>query len=144
MRERLDAHRRNPVCSSCHSRIDPLGFTLENFDAVGRWRDNDETGRPVDASGALLDGSTLNGPAALRAHLVGHRENFVETFTEKLLTYALGRGLEYYDRPVIRQVVRGAAASDYRWSAIVMGIVTWLLKANVCTEEIAGNDSPVT
>ncbi len=121
VRERLAQHRRNPVCASCHAPLDPLGFALENFDAVGEWRTHD-AGLPVDASGVLADGTRVDGPAELRAALAARREQFVETFTEKLLTYALGRGLEAYDRPVVRAIVREAAAGDYRWSAIILGI----------------------
>ena len=121
VRERLAQHRRNPVCASCHAPMDPLGFALENFDAVGEWRTHD-AGLPVDASGVLADGTRFDGPAELRAVLAARREQFVETFTEKLLTYALGRGLEAYDRPVVRAIAREAAADDHRWSAIVLGI----------------------
>ena len=121
VRERLAQHRRNPVCASCHAPMDPLGFALENFDAVGEWRTHD-AGHPVDASAVLADGTRFDGPAQLRAALAARGEQFVETFTEKLLTYALGRGIEPYDRPVIRNIVREAAAHDYRWSAIILGI----------------------
>ncbi len=121
VRERLAQHRRNPVCASCHAPMDPLGFALENFDAVGEWRTHD-AGLPVDASGVLADGTRFDGPAELRAVLAARREQFVETFTEKLLTYALGRGLEAYDRPVVRAIAREAAADDHRWSAIILGI----------------------
>ena len=122
VRERLAQHRRNPVCASCHAPMDPLGFALENFDAVGEWRTHDE-GLPVDASGVLADGTRFDGPAELRAVLAARREQFVETFTAKLLTYALGRGLESYDQPVVRAIARDAAEGGYRWSAIVLGIV---------------------
>ena len=121
VRERLAQHRRNPICASCHAPMDPLGFALENFDAVGEWRTHD-AGLPVDASGVLADGTRFDGPAELRAALAARREQFVETFTEKLLTYALGRGLEAYDRPVVRAIAREAAADDHRWSAIILGI----------------------
>lgn len=122
VRERLAQHRRNPVCAACHQPMDPLGFALENFDAVGEWRTHD-AGSPVDASGVLADGTSFDGPAELRAALVGRGDQFVETFTEKLLIYALGRGLESYDRPVVRQISRDAADDDHRWSSIVLGIV---------------------
>ena len=122
VRERLAQHRRNPVCASCHAPMDPLGFALENFDAVGEWRTHD-AGYPVDASGVLADGTSFDGPAELRATLAGRGEQFVETFTERLLTYALGRGIESYDRPVVRGIASAAAADDYRWSSIIMGIV---------------------
>ena len=122
VRERLAQHRRNPVCASCHAPMDPLGFALENFDAVGEWRTHD-AGHPVDASGVLADGASFDGPAELREALAARGEQFVETFTEKLLTYALGRGIEAHDRPVVRGIARDAAADGYRWSSIIMGIV---------------------
>ena len=122
VRERLAQHRKNPVCASCHTPMDPLGFALENFDAVGEWRTHD-AGSPVDASGILADGSSFDGPAELRATLAGRHVQFVETFTEKLLTYALGRGLESYDRPVVRGISRDAEDDDHRWSSIILGIV---------------------
>jgi len=121
VRERLEQHRRNPVCSSCHSQMDPLGFALENFDAVGKWRDRAEGGTPVDATAALPSGARFQGLSGLRDVLLARREQFVRTVTEKLLTYALGRGVEYYDLPVVRRIVRDAAP-DYRWSAIISGI----------------------
>jgi len=123
VRERLEAHRASPVCASCHRNMDSIGFALENFDAVGQWRDRTEAGTPVDASGVLLDGSTVDGPAALRQALMNRPDVFVGTLTEKLLTYALGRGLEPYDMPVVRSIVREAAKQDYRTMAIVSGIV---------------------
>ena len=123
IRERLAQHRTNPSCASCHSVIDPLGFALEQFDAIGAWRTVDETGHPVDARSTTLDGSTLEGLAGLRARLLEEPEQFPRTVTEKLLAYALGRRLEYYDRPAVRMIVRDAAAHDYSWSSIVVGIV---------------------
>jgi hypothetical protein len=122
VRERLEQHRQNPACASCHVRMDPLGFALENFDAIGKWR-NTEDGVPIDASAALPDGTKIEGVAGLRKLLLSHPEQFAGTFTEKLLTYALGREVEYYDLPVVRKITREAAASDYRWSAIILGIV---------------------
>ena len=123
VRERLAQHRRSPVCAVCHAPMDPLGFALENFDAIGKWRTADAN-LPIDASAVLANGTTtFEGPAELREVLLGRSEQFVETFTEKLLTYALGRGLEYYDRPVIRAITRGAASDDYRWSSVILGIV---------------------
>ena len=122
VRARLEAHRKNPVCASCHSKLDPLGFALENFDGIGKWRSSD-AGSPVDASGVLSDGTKINGPVELRNVLLSRRQEFFITVTDKLLTYALGRGTEYYDRPAIRQIVREAAASDYRWSSVILGIV---------------------
>jgi hypothetical protein len=123
MREQMEAHRANPTCSACHRMMDPLGFALENFDGVGAWRSR-EGGTPVDASAELVDGTPVNGPATLRRALSSNPEAFVGTLTEKLLTYALGRGLTYRDRPVVRTIVRDAGTRDYRFSALVMGIVT--------------------
>ncbi|MXY17829.1 MAG: DUF1592 domain-containing protein [Acidobacteria bacterium] len=122
VRERLEAHRNNPACAACHASIDPLGFTLERFDATGARRTLDE-GAVIDASGTLPGGTTIEGLSGLRALLLDRREQFVRTVTEKLLTYALGRGIEHYDLPVVRGIVREAAANEYRWSAIIMGIV---------------------
>jgi len=122
MRERLESHRVNPPCAGCHGLIDPLGFALENFDAVGGWRDLD-AGRAVDAHGRLASGAAIDGVTELRAALVAEPENFAATVTEKLMIYALGRGLQYYDMPVVRGILRNAAADDYRFEAIVQGIV---------------------
>ena len=122
VREMLEAHRANPACASCHSRMDPLGFSLENFDAIGQWRTTD-AGRAIDASGVLLDGTRVAGPAALRTALVAQKRQFVRAVTGKLLTYSLGRGVEYYDAPAIRGIVRSAAADNYRWSSLVLGVV---------------------
>ena len=121
MRARLEAHRANPVCSACHARMDPLGFALEHFDAVGKWREA-EGGVPIDASGALPDGTTFDGLPGLRGVLLERRDEFVTTVAEKLLTYALGRGIEHYDRPAIRAIVRGAASDGHRWSSLVLGV----------------------
>ena len=122
VRERLEQHRQNPACASCHVRMDPLGFALENFDAIGEWR-NSEDGVPIDSSAALPDGAKFEGVAGLRKLLLSHREQFVNTFTEKLLTYALGREVEYYDLPAVRKITKDAAANEYRWSSIIVGIV---------------------
>jgi len=123
IRERLAQHRRNPVCSTCHSVIDPPGFALENFDAIGGWRTVDEAGRPVDATGTTVGGAKIEGLSGLRAHLLEQPDRFPRTVADKLLAYALGRRLEYYDRPTIRRIVRDAAADDYRWSSLILGIV---------------------
>jgi hypothetical protein len=123
IRERLAQHRKNPSCSSCHSVIDPLGFALENFDVIGGWRSVDESGKAVDATGTTAGGAKVEGLAGLRALLLDQPEQFPRTVTEKLLAYALGRRLEYYDRPAVRKIVRDAAAHDYRWSSLIMGIV---------------------
>ncbi len=121
-RERLEQHRENPVCATCHAQMDPLGFALENFDAVGAWRTSDG-GSPIDASGAMPGGASFRGAAGLRETLLGHREPFVDTVIARLLSYALGRPVEYRDLPAIREVRRDAAPSRYRWSSIIQGIV---------------------
>jgi hypothetical protein len=123
MRERLARHRQNPSCSSCHAVIDPLGFALENFDVIGGWRTVDEAGKAVDASGATVGGDKVDGLSGLRALLLADREQFPRTVTEKLMAYALGRPIEYSDRPAVRRIVRDAASSNYRWSSLVLGIV---------------------
>ena len=123
MRERMEQHRANPVCASCHARMDPLGLALENFDAVGRWRSHMPGGTAIDASGAMPDGTKFDGPSELRRLLVRNPEQFATVVTEKLLTYALGRGVEYYDAPAIRQITRGAAATDYSLASLVVGVV---------------------
>ena len=123
MREQMEQHRANPVCASCHSRMDPLGFALENYDGVGKWRDKD-SGNAIDASGKLPDGSTFVGPAGLKKILITKdRDEFINTATEKLLLYALGRGLEYYDQPAVRAIGREAAKDDYRMSALITAVV---------------------
>ncbi len=123
VRERLEEHRKSPACASCHKIMDPLGFALENFDATGQWRSKSEDGAPIDASGVLLDGSKVDGPVTLRAALMSRPEVFVSTLTEKLMTYALGRGVDYNDMPTIREIVAKAAADHYRFSDLVTGIV---------------------
>jgi hypothetical protein len=117
MRERMELHQASPVCSSCHARMDPLGFALESFDGLGRWR----TG--VDSSGVLPDGTKIDGPVGLRQVLLDKQDQFVTTVTERLLTYALGRGVEPFDMPAVRTIVRDARLRDYRWSAVILGIV---------------------
>jgi hypothetical protein len=121
VRERMEEHRKNAVCSSCHARMDPLGFALENFDAIGKWRDAEDDA-PIDTSGTLPDGTTFHGPVELKKVLLTRRDDFVMNVAEKLLTYALGRGAEYYDRPALRKIVREAATADLRWSSIILGI----------------------
>jgi hypothetical protein len=122
VRERLEAHRNNPGCAVCHVRMDPLGFSLENFDALGKWRTVSD-GTTIDASASLPDGSRFRGVTGLRMLLLSHRDDFVRTFTERLLAYALGRGIEYSDLPAVRTIARVAAADDHRWSSIIIGIV---------------------
>jgi len=121
LRQRLERHRQNPACASCHAVMDPIGFSLENYDLIGKWRDTDG-GVPVNATGTLVDGTPLDGPDSLRRALDGRREAFVRNTTEKLLTYALGRRVEWFDLPAIRAIV-SSAAPDYRLSALVTGIV---------------------
>jgi len=124
VRERLEQHRQNPTCNACHAIMDPLGFALENFDATGRWRDIDrDTRTPIDASGVLPDGHPVQGPRDLREALLRRPELFARAFTEKLLTYSLGRPLTAHDMPTVRAIVRAAAADDYRFPALVGGVV---------------------
>lgn len=123
MREAMVQHRVNPACASCHAQMDPIGFALDNFDAVGRWRAVSESGAPIDASGVFPDGTKFDGVAGLRQVLLSRPERFVTTLTENLLTYSLGRSLGYYDAPVVRAIVRDAAASDYRLSSVILGVV---------------------
>ena len=123
LRQRMEQHSRNPACSSCHRLMDPLGFALENFDAIGRWRDRSLDGVPIDSLATLPDGTTIHGPAGLRSEILNRRREFIETLTGKLLTYAVGRGVEHYDMPAIREIMREAAPSNYRWSALILGIV---------------------
>jgi hypothetical protein len=122
VRARLEEHRKSPACSGCHAVMDPLGFSLENFDGVGEWRTK-EPGGAVDPSGQLADGTKVDGPVALRNAIMKHPEQFVRTLTEKMLTYGLGRGLEYYDMPTVRGIARDASRNDYKFSSIVLGIV---------------------
>ena len=122
VRALLEEHRKNAPCSTCHAVMDPLGFSLENFDAIGGWRVKDASG-PVDASGELADGTAVNGPVALRKALMKHPEQFVRTMTAKMMTYALGRGLEYYDMPTVRSIERAASGKNDRFSELVLGIV---------------------
>jgi hypothetical protein len=124
MRQRMEAHRANPNCAVCHRVMDPLGFSLENFDGLGRWRDSIGAGsQPIDAAGVLPDGTQFDGPTGLREVLLSKRDQFVETFAERLMTYALGRGVEEYDGPVLRKITRQAALDGNRWSSIILGIV---------------------
>ena len=120
-RERMEQHRKSPNCSSCHRVIDPLGLALENFDVTGVWRNRDN-GVNVDPVGDLYDGTKLDGPIALRNALIKHQDVFMLSFTESLMTYALGRRVEYYDMPAIRQIVKDAKAKNYRFSAFISGV----------------------
>jgi hypothetical protein len=123
MRQQMEQHRANPTCASCHSRMDPIGFSLENYDGVGKWRSKD-AGSVIDATGKLPDGTTFQGPAGLKNLLLtGHRDEFISTFTEKLMTYAFGRGIEYYDRPAMRAIIRDAAPENTTIPALIKSIV---------------------
>jgi hypothetical protein len=123
LRERMERHRSSPVCAGCHRVMDPIGFSLENFDGVGRWRTTDD-GQPIDASGTLFTGAAVKGIVDVRREIAKRPEVFVGVFTEKMLTYALGRGLEYYDMPAVRKIVHDARPTDYRFSSIVLGVVS--------------------
>jgi hypothetical protein len=122
MRERMAEHRANPFCATCHKVMDPIGFSLENFDAVGRWRAKD-SGAKIDAADVMFDGTKVDGAVGLRNFLVARREVFISTMTEKLMTYALGRAVDYYDMPAVRKIMRDASHNDYKFSSIVMGII---------------------
>jgi hypothetical protein len=122
MREQMEAHHTNPSCASCHKIFEPIGLALENFDAVGTWRLQDE-GSPIDATGVLVDGTKVDGVASLRDTLVRYSDQFERVVTEKLLTYALGRGVEFEDMPTVRSIVRDAAPNKYKFSSLVLGIV---------------------
>jgi hypothetical protein len=123
MRERMAEHRANPACSSCHQLMDPIGLSMENFDAVGRWRNRGEGDTPIDPAGALPNGATFEGASGLKSALLSQSDAFVTTFTEKLLTYGVGRGLEYYDAPAVRAITREARNNEYKFSSLVLGIV---------------------
>jgi hypothetical protein len=124
VRERLEQHRKNPPCATCHAPMDPLGFALENFDGVGKARRVTEAGAPVDAKGAFPTGEQFEGLAGLRSFILSHRDAFVETVIEKLLAYALGREIETHDLPTIRKIEQLAKSTDYQWSSVMLGIVT--------------------
>jgi len=123
MREQMAEHRQNPVCATCHKVMDPIGLSLDNFDVIGSWRDADETDKPIDATGELVDGSKVDGVVTLRKSLMAHPDVFVRTMTEKMLIYALGRGLDPHDMPTVRAIMRDAAGQNYRFQSIVLGIV---------------------
>jgi len=122
VRERMEAHRANSVCATCHKVMDPIGFSLENFDAIGQWRNTDD-GAKIDPSGTLFNGTKVSGPQDLRAMLTSNPEVFMGVFTQRLMTYALGRGVEYQDMPIVRSIMHDAAKNDYHFSSLVLGIV---------------------
>jgi hypothetical protein len=139
LRERMEMHRKNPACASCHQRMDPLGFALENFDALGKWRTASD-GAPIDPSASFPDGTRFEGLAGLRTLLASHKEDFVRTLSGKLLAYAIGRGLDYQDMPAIRRIERDAAAADYSWSSVITGIV----KSTPFSMAVAGGEATKT
>jgi len=122
VRERIEQHRANPTCAGCHKIMDPIGLSLENFDGVGRWRVEDE-GVKIDASGQLVDGTPINGPADLRKAMLARGDVFVAAMTEKLMMYGVGRETKYYDMPAVRSVMRDAAKNRYRLSDLILGVV---------------------
>jgi hypothetical protein len=122
MREQMEMHRKNEPCASCHKIMDPIGLSMENFDAIGRWRTTDE-GKPIDPLGQLVDGTKLDGVVGLRTALLKYSPEFIRLITDKLMIYGLGRGTEYYDMPLMRSIVREAAQSNYKFSALVLGVV---------------------
>ena len=122
MRDAMVQHRANPACAGCHARMDPIGFAMENFDAMGRWRDRDG-GSPIDASGVFPGGEKFDGMAGLKAALLSHPEEFVSTVAEKLLMYAIGRNVQYFDEPAVRAIVREAARNNYTFASLVLGVV---------------------
>jgi hypothetical protein len=122
LREQMQLHTTRPFCAGCHKIMDPIGLAMENFDAIGRWR-TEEHGIPIDATARLVDGTEIDGMLDLRNALLKYSDRFVQTTTEKLMTYALGRGLEYYDMPTVRAIARDAAKNDYHFSSIILGIV---------------------
>jgi len=123
VRERMEEHRKNPACASCHKVIDPLGLSLDNFDVVGAWRIKDN-GVPVDTTGKLYDGTELSGPTSLRKALLDHSDALIRAFTDNLMAYALGRRVEYYDQPTVRAIVKRAGQTGNKFSSFVLGIAT--------------------
>jgi hypothetical protein len=120
-RQRLEEHRKRPECATCHNRLDPLGFGLENFDPIGRWRTR-QGDQPIDASGVLTTGEKFEGPSELKKALLAHKEDFIRNLTEKMLAYALGRGLEYYDQPIVQQIADDLSKNDYSSARLVIDI----------------------
>ena len=121
-RQQVERHRKNTVCASCHSRMDPLGFALENYDVIGKWRSHDDGG-PIDPTGKLTNGETFSGPDGLRKHLLSHPDAFIDATVARLMTYALGRQLDARDQPAIRQIMRESEAGGYHFSDLILGVV---------------------
>jgi Protein of unknown function (DUF1592)/Protein of unknown function (DUF1588)/Protein of unknown function (DUF1585) len=142
MRQQMEMHRKNAPCSTCHKIMDPIGFSMENFDAVGTWRTTDN-GSPIDPSGVLVDGSKLDGVKGMREALLRYSPQFVRVVTEKLFIYALGRGTEYYDMPLIRSIVRDSESKDYRFSSLILGIVKGEPFQVNQKQQITSNGSPL-
>jgi hypothetical protein len=145
LRERMEAHRANPYCSACHKVMDPLGFSLENFDAVGQYRMSDE-GAKIDITGVLFNGTKVEQPTDLGKMIASRPEVFVGVFTEKMMIYALGRGIEYYDMPTVRQIVRDSAKNNYRFSSIVMGVIksnAFQMKRKMAEGNLSAANRPV-
>ena len=146
VRAQLELHRKNQPCAGCHSVIDPPGFALENFDSVGNWRDTGPDGAPLDVAGTLADGTKVNGPVALREAILNRPDAFVTVVTERMMTYALGRGLEPSDMPVVRRIVKKAAQNEYGLSSIVMGIIEsapFQMRTKLEPVESASNTRPI-
>jgi hypothetical protein len=122
MRQAMIQHRADPACAGCHARMDPIGFAMENFDAVGRWRDRDADS-PIDASGTFPDGAKFNGMAGLKQALLSHPEEFVSTVAGKLLMYGIGRNVQYFDEPAVRAIVKESARSNYTFASLIQGVV---------------------
>ena len=139
VRERMEQHRAVEPCRSCHQMMDPIGFSLENFDGIALWRTLDE-GQPIDASSQVFDGTKIDGPASLRKWLLGYSDQFVEVVTEKLLTYGLGRGVEYRDMPLVRSIAQDAAKRNNRFSALVLSVV----KSKAFQMNMKTQDAPST
>jgi hypothetical protein len=123
LRQAMEEHRANAVCAACHARMDPIGFSLENYDGVGHWRDKEDSGLSIDATGKFPDGTVFTGPTGLERVLLSKKEQFVETLSAKLLTYALGRGLEYYDEPAIRAITRKTATCNYAFDSLITAVI---------------------
>jgi hypothetical protein len=147
MREQMEEHRKDPACAGCHRLMDPVGFALEQFDAVGTWRTKDSSSNTIDASSVMYDGTKIVGPADLRNFVLSYTDQFARTVTEKLLTYALGRGVEYYDMPVVRGIVRDAEKDHYRFQTLILDVVKsepFQMNSKPGTTPVTRQPSPAT